>query len=884
MKESVAIAKDAAAKKEFSHTMSDNSIQHLRNEPERQLGSLRDVIDNIRSDGGTLSVDRITTELSSMHTAERAPVLMALQRTHGNRYVQRVVAGIQAKLEVGQPGDIYEQEADWVAEAVMQMSEPEVRRQLEEEGKKKEEKTLQTKEVPGQTPEVTPDLVSRINALKGGGQPLPESTRAFFELRFGYDLSRVQVHTNSQAAETARALNARAFTMGHDIVFGAGEYAQGTTVGKQLLAHELTHVVQQGEGISGFEVHHFPRSLIQRLETAEQLIDRYTSWGNLDEEALGAHLLRLTRRSLANCRYVQSVLNELSSTDRDDVSVAFSSNATDGDLVALAGSPDGRALLDRLYDELTSGSIGADEQQQANRILAARGQVRPIEEAAERVTARRRLIFPFRLPGLTVLSDAPISAERIGGGRIRVSMPPRVLGTSMFRAETRTLPTEVFIRGYELDADEWISVKLYDEGGVVISRPALYLLELSNRTTSRIWQTIGTTVAIGLTFGVGGGGAAGGAAAARGVTWGPRVVTFLDRASIGLFLAGTVVREHRGWIIETFGDIGRALVEAMEVAESLAAVYGLGRVAFSVPRVISSLRNAWRNWRTSQAFQQMSGSDLRRGQEISQRTERLLDSADEATAAMRREVRPGSPEAPGPIEVPAPVAPGPRPPAVPTRVRAETIQRLAQMEINGVRLTEAQLQSTARTFEVVEREVAQAVGGQVSLRGYYIPAGQGQTVANPELGIFFGRPFEVPGPAYPDVQRGLVIVGRDAVQGTTIRGNPQTLRTIIRHEVGEVLESGPRARWPQFGHISTSHWRSSARGALLPGTTRAEQITLLQDARALGIPESVGRTLARQLNIEAEVYGTVSIGRPPIIPPRGRESGEEEVSPRLTTY
>jgi hypothetical protein len=81
-----------------------------------QLGSLRDVIGNIRCDGGKPSADSIATHLSSMHTAQRTPALLALQQTHGNRYVQRVVTGIQAKLKVGQPGDIYEQEVDQVAE------------------------------------------------------------------------------------------------------------------------------------------------------------------------------------------------------------------------------------------------------------------------------------------------------------------------------------------------------------------------------------------------------------------------------------------------------------------------------------------------------------------------------------------------------------------------------------------------------------------------------------------------------------------------------------------------------------------------------------------------------------------------------------------------
>jgi CHASE3 domain sensor protein len=83
MKELVALAKDADAEKEFSSTRSDNSIHRVRNAPERQLGSLRSVIDNIRHDGGTPSLDSIATELSSMHTAQRASVLLALQRTHG---------------------------------------------------------------------------------------------------------------------------------------------------------------------------------------------------------------------------------------------------------------------------------------------------------------------------------------------------------------------------------------------------------------------------------------------------------------------------------------------------------------------------------------------------------------------------------------------------------------------------------------------------------------------------------------------------------------------------------------------------------------------------------------------------------------------------------
>jgi hypothetical protein len=113
---------------------------------------------------------------------------------------------VQAKLRIGRPGDRFERAAGRVA-----------------------------------------DQLPRIRAL-AGGQPLPEPTRAFFESRFGWDFGGVRVHTDGTAATTARRLRARAFTIGRDIVFDAGEYAPATTAGRSLLAHELAHIVQQAPG------------------------------------------------------------------------------------------------------------------------------------------------------------------------------------------------------------------------------------------------------------------------------------------------------------------------------------------------------------------------------------------------------------------------------------------------------------------------------------------------------------------------------------------------------------------------------------------------------------------------------------------------------------
>ncbi|GAC1342995.1 MAG: hypothetical protein NVSMB27_02470 [Ktedonobacteraceae bacterium] len=84
------------------------------------------------------------------------------------------------------------------------------------------------------------------DVLNSPGHPLDAGTRAFMGPRFEHDFSQVRVHTDTRAAESARAVNALAYTVGRDIVFGMGQYAPTSMIGKKLLAHELTHVVQQG--------------------------------------------------------------------------------------------------------------------------------------------------------------------------------------------------------------------------------------------------------------------------------------------------------------------------------------------------------------------------------------------------------------------------------------------------------------------------------------------------------------------------------------------------------------------------------------------------------------------------------------------------------------
>ena len=282
-----------------------------------------------------------------------------LQRTAGNQAVSRLMksGALQAKLRIGQPGDVYEQEADRVADEVMRMPELRVLRQVEPEEEEEEEtlqskpltnqitplvqvqrqeepeeeeeeelqakplaeditplvqrqvepedeeeetlqskpltnqitplvqvqrqeepeeeeeeeelqakplaeeitplvqrqvepedeeeEELQAKATSGRISEVNSNLESHIQSFKGGGRPLSENDRTFFEPRFGRDFSQVRVHTDAHAAESARAVNARAFTVGKDVVFGEGQYASEKSEGRRLMAHELMHVIQQ---------------------------------------------------------------------------------------------------------------------------------------------------------------------------------------------------------------------------------------------------------------------------------------------------------------------------------------------------------------------------------------------------------------------------------------------------------------------------------------------------------------------------------------------------------------------------------------------------------------------------------------------------------------
>ena len=219
----------------------------------------------------TTAAAKTTAEPAARSSARDAasPVvvstLLGLQHANGNRVLGRLLerAIVQPKLRIGPQGDAYEREADRVADSilsanaeapfrVLSVGDPGLQRQChcqDEEVvqrcscQEKDDDLVQPKAA-SDAPRA-PGFEARVDALRGSGRSLPAGLRAFFEPRFGHDFGGVRVHTGAAASAAADAVRARAFTVGSDVVFGNGEWSPETDSGKRLIAHELTHVVQQ---------------------------------------------------------------------------------------------------------------------------------------------------------------------------------------------------------------------------------------------------------------------------------------------------------------------------------------------------------------------------------------------------------------------------------------------------------------------------------------------------------------------------------------------------------------------------------------------------------------------------------------------------------------
>jgi len=185
---------------------------------------------------------------------------------------------IQPKLEISRPDDEYEKEAGSIADKVMRMADSSFA----------DEKNIQAKPIADTiSPLVqtsmngvsegvfsSSDLEARINNSKNSGSPLPETSRTFMESGFGADFSHVKIHTDANAAQMNKELNARAFTHGSDIYFNSGRFNTESSSGKHLLAHELTHVVQQKQQVISKKIMRSPLPKEDIIKNAQRYLNK----------------------------------------------------------------------------------------------------------------------------------------------------------------------------------------------------------------------------------------------------------------------------------------------------------------------------------------------------------------------------------------------------------------------------------------------------------------------------------------------------------------------------------------------------------------------------------------------------------------------------------
>jgi hypothetical protein len=330
----------------------------------------------------------------SANAGERAQILSELQRSYGNAYVQRLLRShaLQAKLTVNPPDDIYEKEADQIAEMVTKSPGAAIQRQAEEE-EEEEEEEMSAKMAVSRTPEVSEDVEGRINAARGSGEALPDSIRASLEPHFGRDFSDVRVHAGAEADALSQQLGAKAFTTGQDIFFRSGDYQPESEEGKKLLGHEMTHVVQQGGASVSRQAVEAEEKAPAGEREAEEALDEakakaISNMSTANIKALlyeAAHCQQINREQSA-----QSALDQVSNEALADLKRKIKAFDVKASSLTMA-----KALLEKLAMVQLLGAEGEEKAAEAafNKLLQwAQGQlafaVKALQSAPSEVTAQ----------------------------------------------------------------------------------------------------------------------------------------------------------------------------------------------------------------------------------------------------------------------------------------------------------------------------------------------------------------------------------------------------------------------------------------------------------------------------------------------------------------
>jgi len=330
--------------------------------------------------------------------------------------------------------------------------------------------------------------------------------------------------------------------------------------------------------------------------------------------------------------YVKKELDSPGS-QRDIAAANIVARMSGTDLAKAAAHSEGAKTLVGLYKELVTGSRAQGQMTQATRVLNAIQSTRDIQ-STEAGIAKGTRVFPARF---TMLGAAHMTTELTPDGLIRVKIPQQTMGDKRFASEIPTLPPDTFTKGLLLRPDEMVGFRLYDEGGITVHRPALYLLDLGQQSTNEVYKGMRTTASLAAPggFGVAGGLFARGALRVAEKT--------IDIAATSLIASNALVHESRGWLVEKLGDKGRAIVEVWDRAAQYASIYGAAKAA-AVPLLKERLASAWSDARVS--ARSLTGADRDRMQSMERSVKRLMDDLDDAHLQLQRGGRSASAEGP----------------------------------------------------------------------------------------------------------------------------------------------------------------------------------------------------------------------------------------------
>jgi hypothetical protein len=571
----------------------------------------------------------------------------------GNSMPAAAVGMIQTKLAVNQPGDKYELEADRISDQVLTAPAPAVAHSAPPQIQRfSEESSAQMDAAPA----------SVDHALASSGQPLEPALRQDMEQRLGQDFSQVRVHNDATSEKSARHVNAHAYTRGYDIVFGAGRFAPATVDGRRLLAHELTHVVQQTQGDNNNSIQ---RDVAENNEflAPDDLVEKYEN--AIDQKLFGG-LARLLVDAIYShptpYQYVTEVFEAIHDYDsdlEDDLGAEFINQLPSAKLDQMAKAYDGRYTLTVLYEAIMTGDVTAFQREQGNKVLMAKARAYDpadyVRLSRFREEGKRTRIFPVRFMRVTPGYDyAPPLARLMPNGKIRVSYPVAVMTSMpMFKAEVDTLEAGFFNdRGEEINPNEIVGIKDYESGGAVLYLPALALIDYSNQAIHSTAGKIAEVAIFAATMGFGGGGAAaGGGVAATEVRmtaiWAARLsraASMLERVADLIGIASFIINENREWIISKLGKAGERLVQISNIANSVADIYGfvrLGQAGYAIARDLRTASNAARQ--NAKRLTLEEDVVLRR---LDDEADAMVKELDEAAAKGKTSGTPGSAQKP----------------------------------------------------------------------------------------------------------------------------------------------------------------------------------------------------------------------------------------------